>query len=531
MATVTRKTEVESLDATPEKRMFWSIISDYDLETGLTELIDNSIDIWVANEKRQPLLVNLKLDVNQQVVELTDNAGGVSLENLRLLVTPGGSLNSPDAQSIGVFGVGSKRAVVAIAEQIAIKTCQGQRGSYQIDINKDWLESPDWEIPAYIIPEIQHGTTTVELSRLRKSFENDEIARLREHFGETYQAFLQDGQCSIQVNDEQVVPVSFENWAYPPNFSPRIAKFRISPSDKDEVEVEISSGLVRDRDPSSDNYGVYIYCNNRLIARALKTREVGYYISGEAGVPHPDASLCRAIVRLNGPAKLMPWNSSKTGVNYSHNAFVQIRPTLIQLISYFSSLSRRLKNDWPDKVFQYESGAIEPVPPTEAGPGKKLILPPLPRVQKSHSEQLRAKNKVQIEKMPWTLGLVEAVSAVDILARQHLTTGNRIALILLDSNFEIALKEFIVHRDDLFPGHVYTDSKIAEIFKSRHKVIQTVIDRVPIEAHFLERARHYYLLRNKLIHERATIGITQVDIDNYRSVIEHILSHLFGLTF
>jgi hypothetical protein len=58
-----------------------------------------------------------------------------------------------------------------------------------------------------------------------------------------------------------------------------------------------------------------------------------------------------------------------------------------------------------------------------------------------------------------------------------------------------------------------------------------VIDRVPIEAQLLERARHYYLLRNKLIHERATIGITQADVDNYRSVIEQILNHLFGLIF
>jgi hypothetical protein len=34
MASVTKKTEVGPLDGTPEKRMFWSIISDYDLKTG-----------------------------------------------------------------------------------------------------------------------------------------------------------------------------------------------------------------------------------------------------------------------------------------------------------------------------------------------------------------------------------------------------------------------------------------------------------------------------------------------------------------
>jgi len=155
----------------------------------------------------------------------------------------------------------------------------------------------------------------------------------------------------------------------------------------------------------------------------------------------------------------------------------------------------------------------------------------LPRVNKPHVEQLKAKNKQQIQEKPWTLGLVEAMAAVDIIGRQHLETQNRIALILLDSNFEIALKEFIVHRTDLFDPRIYTDAKIAEIFKSRHKVISTVITKLPVEAVLLEKARHYYDLRNKLIHERATVGIINRDVDNYRDVIEKILHNLFGLEF
>jgi hypothetical protein len=227
----------------------------------------------------------------------------------------------------------------------------------------------------------------------------------------------------------------------------------------------------------------------------------------------------------------MPWNSSKTAINFGHAAFAQVRPTLIQLISHFSSLSRRLRDDWNTKVLQHTSGEVLRIPASEAAPGKKLILPPLPRVQKPHAEQLKSKNKQQIEEKPWTLGLIEAIAAVDVIGRQRLTTGNRIAMILLDSNFEIALKEFIVHRIDLFDPMFYTDLKIAEVFKARHKVIQTVIDKMPLHVGLLERARHYYGVRNKLIHERATVGIAQADIDNYRRVIEEILTALFGLQF
>ena len=48
--TVTRKTELDIIDGTPEKRLFLSIISDYDLRTGLCELIDNALDLWVENK-------------------------------------------------------------------------------------------------------------------------------------------------------------------------------------------------------------------------------------------------------------------------------------------------------------------------------------------------------------------------------------------------------------------------------------------------------------------------------------------------
>ncbi len=50
-------------------------------------------------------------------------------------------------------------------------------------------------------------------------------------------------------------------------------------------------------------------------------------------------------------------------------------------------------------------------------------------------------------------------------------------------------------------------------------------------ANLLDKVRHYYGLRNKLIHERATVGITDNDVANYRTTIEEVLSILFKLRF
>jgi len=526
MSSPTQKREVGLLDGTPDKRLYWSIISDYDIKTGICELIDNAIDLWKLGGASSVLSIELILDPERQLIQVKDNAGGVKKEDLRILIAPGASKNNPDAETIGIFGVGSKRAVVALAETVTIKTRYGNSDSYQIDLTKDWLESADWEIPHYQIPTLDEGVTVIDLSALRKPLIPEDPPLLIEHMGETYDWFLKSANCKIKVNGHEVRSLTFDSWAFPPDHQPRQANFTVEIIDQGKLEVEIVAGLIRDRDPSQDNYGVYFYCNHRLVIKNLKTREVGYFVGSEAGVPHPDASLCRIIVRIQGPAQLMPWNSSKSGINFSHTVFQRIRPALIQLITHFSSLSRRLKDDWSDKVFKFDQGTIQKIDIAEASDIGKIVLPPLPKVNKLYVEKLKAQNKNQIDTQPWTLGLVEAVAAVDIITRQKLETKNRIALILIDSNFEIALKEFIAHRSDLFPS-----VNLKQLFEKREDVIQALISKVSIENNLIDKAKHYYSIRNKIIHERATVDIISADIENYGETVQKILSILFDLNF
>jgi len=146
---VARKTEIAPVDGTPVKRMFWSIISDYDLRTGLCELVDNAIDPWTPSIPQAKLAVQITLDADRQFIAVQDDAGGITQAELKLLIAPGGSKNDPNAELIGIFGVGGKRASIALGEHVEIKTRHKKQGSFQLDITKDWLETPEWEIPAY----------------------------------------------------------------------------------------------------------------------------------------------------------------------------------------------------------------------------------------------------------------------------------------------------------------------------------------------------------------------------------------------
>ena len=194
--------------------MFWSIISDYDLKTGLCELIDNALDIWVSGDKKKIPTIEIDLDVDQQLISVKDNVGGVKFEDLSVLLAPGGSENDPKAAVIGIFGVGSKRASIALGEHVEIKTrFRGER-SLEMDITTEWLKSGGWKLAAYEIPDIERGTTQVDISRLRRPFIATDIGALPVHFGETYSWFIRNG-CIIKLNGVDIDPLEFESWGYP----------------------------------------------------------------------------------------------------------------------------------------------------------------------------------------------------------------------------------------------------------------------------------------------------------------------------
>ena len=68
-----------TLDVTPEKRVFLSIISEYDLKKSICEFIDNAIDLW-TKQKNNALKIKIDLDPIRQAIAIEDNAGGVEIQ-------------------------------------------------------------------------------------------------------------------------------------------------------------------------------------------------------------------------------------------------------------------------------------------------------------------------------------------------------------------------------------------------------------------------------------------------------------------
>lgn len=520
------KTQVDKLDAIPSKRLFLSIIADYDLPRSICELVDNGLDVWVRHKRAKAIRIQVTLDVEQQRICVEDNAGGLPRAELRFIVGPGQTGSSPTDETIGIFGVGTKRAVVALAQDIRIRTRHGTRQTYEVDFDDTWLSDESWELPLYEVDNIGKGTTVVDLQRLRLIVTDESVDQLREHLCATYAKFLLNEAVTIELNGVSLEPRFFDNWSYPPKYGPRRYHGQLGTADGSQIEVEAIAGLSNESSPAAGEYGVYFYCNDRLVARALKTFDVGF-TKGLAGLPHPKVSLTKVLVSLKGDARLMPWNSSKSDVSSKHEVFQALHTWLTQVVAGYAQLSRIWMGDWPDKVFKHKSGTIVDVPVADFPTARKSFLPAPPKSRPRFAELVTQANQKIADDKPWVRGLYEGVIAADVIARQNLEQKNRISLIVLDSTLEIAFKEYLVNDS----GQHYSDAKLLEIFGSRHKVHTEVKKYITLSDDTWKKITHFSNLRNKMIHQRATGGVSDQELRDFRRVVESVLKTLYKLKF
>lgn len=521
------KNRIQDIDATPSKRICLSIISDYDLSLALCELIDNAIDSWTYNAQVKPLEVKVNLNYQQQTIEVSDNSGGIPESEMKLIISPGESRNEIDKEVIGLFGVGSKRAVVALSQQIKICSRYKDKKTILVEFDDNWIADPNWNITIYETDAIAKNTTIIELTKLRDSINIEDEKRLINHFGATYSQFISKNNFSIILNSKIIEPIFFESWSYPPNFEPKHYSGKVSVDSK-EINFDIIFGLTKQGDPAAGEYGLYLYCNNRLIARAYKGYEVGYKTS-MAGQPHPSISLVRVIVRLNGGSQLMPWNSSKSEINTKSHTFKALENQIMQIITNYSRASRSMADDWTTKVFPYKTGTIKQVAVTELTQNSDLHLVPIPRkTNQKYIDVIKRNNKAIATNKPWVKGTYEALIAVEEISKLNIEQNNRISLLILDSTLEIAFKDYLANET---PTNTYAAARLATIMGNRASVHTEIALYVRFKRDTWARINYYYNLRCELVHKRVAVTITDEDLKIYRDLCEYMFKKMFGLNF
>lgn len=524
------KTEIDTIDGTPSKRIYRSIIADYDLNTSICELIDNSIDVDSTRQGGPQLKVVIDIDIEQQKITITDNAGGIKESDLKKLISPGTSSLNGSNPTIGIFGVGSKRSVVALSQSIKFSSRYHKNKTFRVEYDDEWLKDEEtWELPYFSVDPISPSSTVIELSNLRFHIDSNMVDNLKSHLEITYSYFIENNIILIELNNSKISFKKFDQWAYPSGYEPTnfIKTIRLG-STGEKIKLDLVAGLTYERGSIGGDYGVFIYCNNRLICRALKSAEVGF-ISGIAGMPHPKLSFARVIVNLNGPSNCMPWESNKAGINYNHEKFQLIKKDIIEAVKRYTTLSKRLGPEYNEMIEPYKTGVINKIRLNKDENIKPSKLPSIPKGKTDLKTDLIDINKDIVNKKPWVRGLYEGVIAEDIIFKQKkLVQKNRISLIVLDSTLEIAFKDYLANELEPPMG----DPKLLNILGNRIDV-QKEVKKTILKGNntIWKKINYYYKARCDLIHKRANVTISDHDIQEYRKVVKIMLQEMFKLKF
>ena len=340
-------------NAEPTKALFIEMLTkDIKLVKAISDLVDNSTD---GAKRLRPdgnykgLKVMIKFDQNNFVI--SDNCGGIPITIAQHYAFRFG--RPDDAQktkgSIGQFGVGMKRSIFKLGRYFQVESrTSADHFLVEEDVDK-WESKKEWE---FNIEKISHnkGKLTAPGTRIEVSKLNEVI---KENFSlgvfskELRDVLVADNQMAINQGLEiylnnkplhmQPLLLSISN-----EIQPAFKRIeRGTPGEDDYLTVEIIAGIA---EKDNKKAGWYIFCNGRLLLEADQTSTTGW---GEKAFPDDDENGGKTITpKIHGQfnrfrgfvffesdnTRLLPWNTTKTGVDQDSQIYKAIRQEMINLM-------------------------------------------------------------------------------------------------------------------------------------------------------------------------------------------------------
>ena len=149
--------------ANPTKSFFVRMITrDITLEDCIFDLIDNSIDGAWELSGGHPMSLDddtdlspfkISVQIDEESFGISDNCGGITFDDAKKYAFTFGRREDAETEdfSIGVYGIGMKRAVFKLGSEIEIQSTylhEGVPDSFCVPIDVDeWLEADarDWD--------------------------------------------------------------------------------------------------------------------------------------------------------------------------------------------------------------------------------------------------------------------------------------------------------------------------------------------------------------------------------------------------
>lgn len=320
---------------------------DISLADAILDLVDNCLDgaLRLANGGTVDYTQHhVSIEFSEDRFSIEDNCGGIPRDvakdyAFKMGREPDDDRDS-DSETIGMYGVGMKRAIFKMGRDALVRTRHGE-DTFEVPISADWLDDPGWEpLP---INDLAEGTevldapgTTIVVGELyegvkrhfrNEAFENEVRAAIAEHFT----IFLQRG-LTVKLNGVSVEPVHVEVLASntPDGPAPYVFQNTI-----DGVRVSITVGLNSSRPAASDDddsgfeakrssrtAGWTVLCNDRAVIVGDKSRLTGW---GD-GIPmyHDQFIVITGIVEFRATdAEKLPVTTTKRALDTSSNVWLE----------------------------------------------------------------------------------------------------------------------------------------------------------------------------------------------------------------
>ena len=340
------------IDIMPSKRIYDALIQDISEDQAICDLIDNSIDNWKILKKTGLLEVNIS--ISESKIEMKDNAGGIDLKTLPLLLRPGGTNRTGGEGIKGIWGVGVKRAIFFLGKKITILTRKKNEDGLKLEVDEDWLTKDEaknkWEIEYSIDNSISEEITKIIIKNLKIILNSFSILEIRKSITRTYRDEIKEGKLQIIFNDSIIkvfpeFPWSKSEYAPPSRY---ITDIPILHSDR-KIHVEITIGVMTQ--PGEEySYGIDFIGNGRIILQNNLDWRMGFK-KERLGMAHPTINRFKAVVRVSGDSRDIPWNSAKSDINPNHPNYVNIADLVFQVSRQYVLFLRK-NYDVTSKLFR-----------------------------------------------------------------------------------------------------------------------------------------------------------------------------------
>jgi hypothetical protein len=353
-------------DASPTKEFFvHTITKDVTVLECILDLIDNCLDGARNHLYRSGQIdeaaeaVNYEgfwcnVSISKETFIIEDNCGGISIDKAKNYAFRFGRRKNYEGDaghSIGLYGIGMKRAILKLGRQISICSSTDDE-AFRIDIDVDeWLRTPesDWTFELEEVEPSDYPGTRIIVEDLNdgigRRFANRPFEKSLVRSLERDYAMILDDGFTIRVNDREVPP-----FAYNFRLGDSIKPVHFEYDDESDVKVEITAGMI---EPPPDDvgaeffetarntvdyYGWFVVCNDRVVLDADITKKT---IWGTDNFPkwHQQYNGFMGIISFSAedPSKL-PWTTTKRDVDEEsgvyRRALVRMRKVTRPYIDY-----------------------------------------------------------------------------------------------------------------------------------------------------------------------------------------------------